>query len=92
MSAKAGTFQGTQSGVSWSGAWIAAILLSVIVAVTLLAVTSADGGAVEKAPASTRFEVTDQLTGGRNFLGDTSGTTPARQPIMIGSYACHQCR
>jgi hypothetical protein len=90
MSAKAGTIQGTQSGVSWAGGRIAAILLTVVLAVTLFSMTR--GGTVEKTPASTRFEETQQLSGGRNVTGVTSSTLPARQPMMIGSYACHQCR
>ena len=90
MSAKAGTIQGTQTGVSWAGGRIAAILLIAVLALTLFAMTR--GGAVEKTPASTRFEVNEQLSGGRNLAGATSSTLPVRQPIMIGSYACHQCR
>jgi hypothetical protein len=90
MSAKAGTIQGTQTGVSWTGGWIAAILLTVLLTVTLFAMTR--GGTAAKTPASTRFQVTEQLSGGRNATGVTSRTLPGGQPIMVGSYACHQCR
>ncbi|MGH2595873.1 MAG: hypothetical protein ACRDH7_07910 [Actinomycetota bacterium] len=90
MSTKAGTIQGTQTGISWAGGRIAAILLIAILAVTLFAMTR--GGTVERTPASTRFEVTQQLSGGRNVMGVTSRTLPGGQPVMIGSYACHQCR
>ena len=90
MSTKAGTIQGTQTGVSWAGGRIAAILLAMVLAVTLFATTR--GGTVERAPASTRFELTGQLSGGRNVTGATSSRLPGGQPVMIGSYACHQCR
>ena len=89
MSAKAGTIQGTQTGVSWAGGRIAAILLIVVLALTLFAMTR---GTVAKTPASTRFQVTEQLSGGKNVTGVTSRTLPGGQPIMVGSYACHQCR
>ncbi len=90
MSVKAGTIQGTQTGVSWAGGGIAAILLIVILALTLFATTR--GGTVEKAPASSQFQVTEQLSGGRNVTGVSSSSLTSEQPIMIGSYACHQCR
>ncbi len=90
MSTKAGTIQGTQTGVSWAGGRIAAILLIAILAVTLFAMTR--GGTVEKTPASTRFEVTQQLSGGRNVTGATSRTLSGGQSILVRGYACHQCR
>ena len=91
MSAKAGTIQGTRTGVSWAGARIAAILLAVVLAVTLFAVTRGASSS-DTAPASTKSEVTQQLDGGGSGPRVTSNTVPARQPIVIGSDICHQCR
>jgi hypothetical protein len=90
MSAKAGTIQGTQTGIRWARGRIAAILLIVVLGLTLFAMTR--GGTVEKTPASTRFQVTEQLSGGKNVTGATSRTLPRRQPIRVGSYACPRCR
>ena len=90
MSAKGGTIQGTQTGVSWAGARIAAVLLTVVLAVTLFAMTRG-ASSTDTEPASTRLEVTQQ-SGARNDMGVPASTLPALQPIVIGSYTCHQCR
>ena len=74
MSTKAGTIEGTQTGISWARGRIVAILLAVVVAVTLFAM--ARGNTVDKTPASTRFTQTEQLSGGRNVAGPTSSTLP----------------
>ncbi len=91
MSASPGTIQGTQSGISWAGAKVAAILLAVVMAVTLFAMTRSTSATGTK-PVATTFQVGDQLSGGKNLGGTTSDSLPARQPITIGSYVCHQCR
>ena len=90
MSTKAGTIQGTQTGVSWTAGWIAAILLTAVVAVTLFAMTLGSGSA-DLVPANARPEVTQQLGGGGPIPGMTHVAPPA-EPVMIGGYACHQCR
>ncbi len=74
MSTKAGTFQGTQTGVSWAAGRIAAILLIVVLAVALFAMTR--GNTVDKTPASTRPNVTRQLSGGRNVASLIPTTLP----------------
>jgi hypothetical protein len=90
MSTKAGTIQGTQTGVSWMGGWIVAILLTAFVAVTLFAMTSGSGSA-DPVPANDRTEITQQLGGGGPIPGLTHSVRPA-QPVTIGDYVCHQCR
>ena len=91
MSAKAGTIQGTQTGVSWTGGWIAAVLLTLLLAVTLFAMTRGSGPA-DTAPAGARVGVTQQLGGGGPDPRVADTTLPAQQPIMIEDYVCHQCR
>lgn len=89
MSAKAGTIQGTQTGVGWAGARIAAILLAVVLTVTMFAMTRG-GSSGDTVPAGARFEETQ--SGGGYTAGVPAGTLPAREPIVIGSDVCHQCR
>jgi len=91
MSARAGTIQGAQAGVSWAGGWIAAVLLTVVLAVTLFAMTRGTNP-TDAGPANARLEVTQQLGDDGHVAGVPARTNPARQPITIGSYACHQCR
>jgi hypothetical protein len=92
MSAKAGTIEGTQRGVSWTGAWIAALFLTAILAFSLFAVNRSSGTA-DKVPATARFEVSDQMAGGPSRIGHGAAkAAPASQGIVIGNTVCHQCR
>ena len=91
MSASPGTIQGTQSGVSWAGAKVAAVLLAMVMAVTLFAMTRSTSTAGTK-PVSATFQVGEQLSGGRNTVPAAVKSVPASEPIVIGSYVCHQCR
>lgn len=92
MSAKAGTLQGAQRGISWTGAWVAAIFLTAILALSLFAVNRSSG-TVEKAPAATRFEVTTGGPGGPSRLAHRQPKAPpAVQGVQIGDTICHQCR
>ncbi len=88
MSTRAGTIQGTQVGVSWAGARVAAILLTIVLAVTLFAMTRGSSSA-DTVPAGAKFE---QLSRDGSVKVGTSDRLPARQPITIGDYVCHQCR
>jgi hypothetical protein len=92
MSAKAGTFEQTQSRTSWTGGWIAAALLAVVLAVTMYAMSRADGS-VEPVSQTARYEVTDQLSGGPSQVGNGQATqTRFSHGIQIGDTFCHQCR
>jgi hypothetical protein len=93
MSAKAGTFEQVQTGTSWTGGWIAAALLAVVIAVTLFAMTRASGPA-EPVSQTARFEVSDQLSGGPSRVGtNVIPAPPAQTGIQIGNDTiCHQCR
>jgi hypothetical protein len=93
MSAKAGTFEQAKTGVNWTGAWIAAVLLTVIMAVALYA-TSRPSGTVEPVSQTARYEVTEQLSGGPSRFTDLGGepAAPAQTGIRIGDTICHQCR
>jgi hypothetical protein len=92
MSAKAGTLEGTQQRMSWNGAWIAALLLTAILALSLFAVNRS-GGAVEKVPATAKFEVSTGGPGGPSRLAHQAAkAVPASEGIMIGGTLCHQCR
>lgn len=92
MSAKAGTIQGTRRGVSWTGAWIAALLLTAILALSLFAVNRSSGG-VERAPATATFEITNGHEWAEQGRTEArQGVQPGGQGIVIGSYVCHQCR
>ncbi|HEY7667372.1 MAG TPA: hypothetical protein VIE12_04535 [Actinomycetota bacterium] len=92
MSAKAGTFEQVQTGTNWTGGWIAAALLAVVIAVTMFAMSRSDGPA-EPVSNTARYEVTDQLSGGPSRI--TTGGAPAaptQTGIRIGDTICHQCR
>jgi hypothetical protein len=92
VSAKAGTIQGTRLGVSWPGAWIAALLLTVLLAVAMFAMTRT-GGDVVRTPTTARFGVTEQLSGGPAHVVRQAPRAPAARPgIQIGDTICHQCR
>ena len=88
MSTSAGTIQGTKVGVSWAGARIAAILLTIVLAVTLFAMTRGSSSA-DTVPAGARYE---QLSRDGSVKIGTSDTLPVRQPITIGDNVCQQCR
>jgi len=91
MSAKAGTLQ-AEPQVSWTGAWIAALMLTAILALSLFAVNRSSG-TVEKAPAATRFEVTSGGAGGPSRLAhDQPVGAPTIPGVQIGDTFCHQCR
>ncbi len=71
---------------------IAAILLTLLLAVTLFAMTRGSSPA-DTAPAGARVGVTQQLGGGGPIPSVCpTRTLPAQQPIMIEDYVCHQCR
>jgi hypothetical protein len=92
MSAKAGTFEQVRTGTSWTGGWIAAALLAVVIAVTMFAMSRASGPA-EPVPTTARYEVTDQLSGGPSrVVTDAPPAAPAQTGIRIGDTICHQCR
>ncbi len=91
MSAKAGTFEQVQTGISWTGGWIAAALLAVVLAVTLYAMSRSDGPA-EPVSQTARYEVTDQLSGGPSRIATGEPAAPTRTGIRIGDTICHQCR
>ena len=91
MSAGAGTIQGTQTGTSWAGAKIAAILLAVVIALTMFAMTRGSGVTGTK-PASATFQESDQLSGGRHTPTTTANDAPAWKPVKVGSFVCNQCR
>jgi hypothetical protein len=93
MSAKAGTFEQARTGSNWTGAWIAAVLLTVLLAVALYAVSRSDG-TVEPVSQTARYEVTEQLSGGPTRVVETGGApaAPAQPGIRIGDTICHQCR
>jgi hypothetical protein len=87
MSTKAGTIQGTPTGISF-GAWLAAILLATLIVVSLFAVATSSG-TTKPAPTTAKVETTvpvgfshvapttgGQLSGGRNVTGPTSSTLP----------------
>jgi hypothetical protein len=99
MSAKAGTFEGTRRQTSWTGAWIAAVLLTVIVVVTLFAVNASSGETTTPVGRAPTFEVGDQLSGGpaggapsRTTQRGGEPASPAQPGIRIGDTICHQCR
>ena len=91
MSAKAGTLQ-AERPVSWTGAWIGALMLAAILALSLFAVNRSSG-TVEKAPAATRFEITTGGAGGPSRLAHTApvGATTI-SGVWIGDHFCRQCR
>jgi hypothetical protein len=90
MSTKAGAIQGSATGTTWTGGWVAALLLTAILVLALFAVNRSNGVA-DRAPAKAGTAVSgQQLSGGRNV--DTSGTAPARQPIVVNGTVCYQCR
>ena len=92
MSTNSGTIQGTQRGVSCTGAWIAALLLTAILALSLFAMNRS-GGAVEKVPATAKFEISTGGAGGPSHLAHRPAKAePASQGIVIGNTVCHQCR
>jgi hypothetical protein len=92
MSAKAGTFEQVQTGTNWTGGWIAAALLAVVIAVTLFAMSRANGPAEPVSPTH-RYEVTDQLSGGPSRVQtNTAPAAPVQTGIRIGDTICHQCR
>jgi len=92
MSAKAGTFEQVQTGTSWTGGWIAAALLAVVIAVTMFAMTRASGPA-EPVSQTARYEVTEQMSGGPSQVGTyTTPGTPAEVGVRVGDTICHQCR
>ena len=78
MSAKAGTLQAERQ-VNWTGAWIAALMLTAILALSLFAVTRSSG-TVEKAPAATRFEITTGGPGGPSRLAHRQPQAPTVIP------------
>ena len=91
MSAKAGTLQAERQ-VNWTGAWIAALMLTAILALSLFAVNRSSG-TVEKAPAATRFEVTTGGPGGPSRLAHRQPKgAPTIQGVQVGDTFCHQCR
>jgi len=93
MSAKAETFEGTQRGVSWTGAWIAAILLTAILALSLFAVNRSSGTSSRPVPATAKFEITTGGPGGPSRLAHRQGKAAAVMPgVQIGDTFCHQCR
>ena len=63
MSVYARHIQGTRTGYSWAGAWIATILLAVLLAVSLIAVEGGGGQVVDRVPVSPGFTVGDRLDG-----------------------------
>jgi hypothetical protein len=86
-----GTIEATKS-VERTSAWVLALILAVLFAVSLIA-TSDRGTTVDRAPAAATFTVGDQLAGGPaavNRHGPNDAT--AWQPIVIHGSACHQCR
>lgn len=87
-----GTIQARKTGVDRTAAWIFALVLAVLFAVSLIA-TTGPGTTVERAPAPA-FTVGDQLAGGPSTVNrDASGGDgTAWQPIVINGSACHQCR
>jgi hypothetical protein len=88
-----GTIQATRTGVDRTAAWIFALVLAVLFAVSLIATTD-PGRTVDRAPATTAFAVGDQLAGGPNTVSrDALGNDGTGwQPIVINGSACHQCR
>ncbi len=91
MSQKAGTIQGTAEGTSWSGGWVAALLLTAIIVATLFTMNRSTA-TVDRTPAKAGTAVSgQQLSGGPNFRTG-SNTVPARGPIVIHGTVCHQCR
>lgn len=105
MSARAGTIQGTQDGVS-TGAWITAILLATMIAVTLFAMNTSSRTS-DSAPTTARLESTVPVGFSHVAPGTTTGsesTVPVGfshvapttvgepyQPIVVNGTACHQC-
>ena len=87
MSTKAGTIQGTQTGVSRTGAWFAAILLATVIIVALFAMNKS-GGTSQPAPTTAKVEATVPV--GFGHVPPTTGGT-ARQPIVVNGSVCHQC-
>jgi uncharacterized protein (DUF58 family) len=88
-----GTIQATKTGVDRTAAWIFALILAVLFAVSLIATTD-PGTTVERAPAAPAFTVGDQLAGGPSTVHRDASPNDiaARQPIVINGSACHQCR
>jgi hypothetical protein len=94
MSVNARTITGTKTGITWTGAWIATILLVLLFAVSLFAMNDGGGQVVERQPVSAGFTVGDQLSGGRGVVdpGGIAGGGPQWQPIQVGGSDCPQCR
>ena len=104
MSAKAGTIQGTQTGVP-NGAWITAILLTAMIAVALFAVNTS-GRTSQTAPITAKVETTvpvgfshvapstaqveTTVPVGFSHVAPTTGGKQL-QPIVINGSVCHQC-
>ncbi|MGZ5212845.1 MAG: hypothetical protein ACXWEJ_04805 [Actinomycetota bacterium] len=87
-----GTIKATRS-VERTSAWIFALILAVLFAVSLIATTD-PGTTVDRAPAAATFTVGDQLAGGPATVNrDASPNDQAAwQPIVVNGSACHQCR
>jgi hypothetical protein len=94
MSVNARTITGTKTGITWTGAWIATILLALLFAVSLFAMDDRGGQVVDRPPVSTGFVVGDQLSGGRGAVdpGANAGGGTQWRPIQVGGSVCHQCR
>jgi hypothetical protein len=77
MSVDARSINGGTTGFTWNGAWIAAILLALIFAVSLFAMNGGGRHAIiDRVPSTDRF-----ADGGGHQL-----------PIEIGRSVCDQCR
>jgi hypothetical protein len=94
MSVNAQGISGTKTGFTWSGAWIAAILLAMLFAVSLFAVNNGGGQVIDRAPASAGSVLGDQLSGGPSTIprGAAHDGGARWQPIVVNGTVCHQCR
>ena len=94
MSVNARSIGGIKTGFSWTGAWIATVLLVLIFAVSLFAMNGGGSQVVDRAPAGAGFVVGDQLSGGSSAVhrGGIAGGGSQAQPIEFGGSVCHQCR
>jgi hypothetical protein len=94
MYSDTGTMQEARTGTTWTGGWIAAALLTAILAAALFATFRGGDGVAERVPASPNLVIgSDQLSGGghgRNAAND--GGTVRPEPIRFGNVICHQCR